>query len=223
MKNNHKEQIILYIIILFGALILGVVARLGALVAGVDNFTATVIFYGVTALGVALSLIIRMALEESLSWLLNKLFPSTFKRAEKPNKADATLQQTKMEPVSISQSTVISEMKMESTQEIEEDMIFRTKMFEKLVTLENRLIAAKYLNADLHWIAVHENGKADIKSLVTFLVALIDNNYFLPNRTPKVKTFFEARYEVTIGQNFEKKRRDLLTEKYPIIFYDYPF
>ena len=94
----------------------------------------------------------------------------------------------------------------------EPDSIFRTRMFEKFLILERRLVSDKYLkeenqNKELRWISTHENGKPDIKSLVTFLAGMLDNNYFLPNKDPKIKAFFESRYHITIGQNFERKRR----------------
>jgi hypothetical protein len=89
--------------------------------------------------------------------------------------------------------------------------------------LEKKLIEDKYLNPELHWISVHENGKPDIKRLVTFLVGLLDNKYFLPGRDPKIKNFFESRYHITIGQNFERKRREPLLGDYKAVFHDYPF
>lgn len=108
------------------------------------------------------------------------------------------------------------------------DMIFRTKMFENFLALEKKLVTDKYLNEEdlskeLHWVSSHENGKPDIKRLVTFLVGLLDNKYFLPNKDPKIKTFFESRYHITIGQNFERKRREPLQNEYKIVFHDYPF
>ncbi len=106
---------------------------------------------------------------------------------------------------------------------IEPDMIFKTKSFDKLLILEQKLINDKYLSKDLHWVSTHDNGKTDIRKLVTFLTALIDNNYFLPNRDPKIKTFFESRYHISIGQNFEKRRREPLVAEYKVAFYDYPF
>jgi hypothetical protein len=106
---------------------------------------------------------------------------------------------------------------------IEPDMVFHSKMYEKFLSLEQKLIRDKYLNEDLHWIQVHENGKLDIKSLVIFLVGLLENNYFLPNKDPKIKSFFESRYDITIGQNFEKKRREALLGQYKVAFYNYNF
>ena len=108
------------------------------------------------------------------------------------------------------------------------NMIFRTRMFEKFLILERRLITDKYLkeenqNKELHWISTHENGKPDIKSLVTFLAGMLDSNYFLPNKDPKLKAFFESRYHIAIGQNFERKRRVPLLNEYKIIFHNYPF
>lgn len=106
---------------------------------------------------------------------------------------------------------------------IESDTIFKTKMYDKFLLLEQKLIEDNYLDDRLNWIAKHDNGSIDIKSLVTFLVGLIDNKYFLPNKDPKVKVFFEARYSIKIGQNFEKSRRQSLAERYGIIFHDYDF
>lgn len=109
----------------------------------------------------------------------------------------------------------------------EPNMIFKTRMFERFLVLERKLVTDKYLeenlNKELHWISTHENGKPDIKQLITFLVGLLDNNYFLPNKDPKIKTFFESRYHITIGQNFERKRREPLLNEYKIVFHDYQF
>jgi len=119
--------------------------------------------------------------------------------------------------------TEISEPEQEPQTGIEPDMIFRTGKYETLLTLEAKLITDKYLNTELHWISTHENGKPDIKRLVTFLIALMDNKYFLPGKDPKIKTFFESRYHISIGQNFERKRREPLLDEYKAVFYDYPF
>ena len=120
-------------------------------------------------------------------------------------------------------------VKNDQTDKVDEpDAIFRTRMFEKFMILERRLITDKYLkeetqNKELRWISTHENGKPDIKRLVTFLAGLLDNNYFLPNKDPKIKAFFESRYHISIGQNFERKRRMLLLNEYKIVFHNYPF
>ena len=110
----------------------------------------------------------------------------------------------------------------------EPDTIFRTRMFEKFLILERRLVSDRYLkeesqDKELRWISIHENGKPDIKRLVTFLAGMLDNNYFLPNKDSKIKTFFESRYHIAIGQNFERKRRVLLLMEYKFVFHDYPF
>ncbi len=102
-------------------------------------------------------------------------------------------------------------------------MIFRTRMYEKLLALEQKLIADKYLNTELHWISSHENGKPDIKRLVIFLVALMENKYFLPGKDSKIKAFFENRYHISIGQNFERKRREPLQNEYKVVFFEYQF
>lgn len=147
-------------------------------------------------------------LSKSFSSIIESYFPNEKEETPIP------------EPISTGTKT-ISETESEST--IEPDMIFRTGMFDKLLILEKKLIANKYLNPELHWISVHDNGKPDIKKLVTFLVGLLGHKYFLPGRDPKIKTFFETRYHITIGQNFERKRRETLSEEYKAVFCDYPF
>lgn len=106
---------------------------------------------------------------------------------------------------------------------ISPDEIFRTRMFDKLRELEARLVKSGDLNETLHWRAKHKNGKPDIKRLVTFLAGLLDNGYFLPNRDTSIKRFFEERYSISIGQNFERRRRAPLAKIYRTIFYDLPF
>ncbi len=148
--------------------------------------------------------------------ILNNSFISILENYFPDEKEETT------EPESITTNTeIISDPEPQS--EIEPDIIFRTNMFNKLLILEQKLIADKYLNPELHWVSVHENGKPDIKRLVTFLVGLLDNRYFLPGRDAKIKIFFESRYHITIGQNFERRRREPLLDDYRVVFYDYPF
>ena len=127
------------------------------------------------------------------------------------------------ESIVVEKEATISELEQQT--EIEPDMIFRTRMFEKFLALEQKLIADKYLNTELHWISLHETGKPDIKRLITFLVGLLDNDYFLPGRdkNTKIKKFFESRYNIEIGQNFEPARRKRYINEYSIVFYDYQF
>lgn len=103
------------------------------------------------------------------------------------------------------------------------DEIFRTRMFDKLRELEARLVKSGDLDGELRWQAKHRNDKPDIKRLVTFLAGLLDNGYFLPNRDTSIKRFFEERYRIAIGQNFERRRRAPLAKIYRTIFYDLPF
>ena len=94
MKTNHEEQIMLYIIGLFGALILGIAARWSAISLGVDNFTANAIGGCTVILGIILFLMIRIVLKESIYWLLNKMYPSRFEKIEKSEESYTTLPQT---------------------------------------------------------------------------------------------------------------------------------
>lgn len=116
------------------------------------------------------------------------------------------------------------EPKPEAPQDIDPDTIFRTGMFNKFLILEKRLIEDKYMDENLNWVAKLDTTKrTDIRTLIIFLVGLLDNKYFLPGKDPKVRTFFENRYNIKIGQNFEKSRRTELDNQYRITFLYYPF
>lgn len=119
--------------------------------------------------------------------------------------------------------TTVSPEPAKSAKAISPDEIFRSRMFDKFRELEARLIKDNYLDGSLNWLPEHRNGKPDIKRLVTFMTALLDNDYFMPNRDARIKKFFEARYHISIGQNFESKRRTPLLGEYKAVFYDYPF
>lgn len=118
----------------------------------------------------------------------------------------------------------IVEPTFEITQEIDPDTIFRTGMYDRFLSLEQQLIKDSYLNEVLNWVAKHDKThKIDIKSLITFLVGLLDNKYFLPGKDTKIKTFFENRYNIKIGQNFEEQRRLKYLDKYQTVFFEYRF
>ncbi|SBV95834.1 hypothetical protein KL86DYS2_10982 [uncultured Dysgonomonas sp.] len=153
-------------------------------------------------------------LSSSFSSLLDNYFP-----VEKEKEEDATFT-SELEPIP-TESESTTEQDIHPA--IEPDMIFMTNMYNKFLLLEKKLITDKYLEENLNWTSVHDNGKPDIKRLVTFLVGLLDNKYFMTGRDPKIKTFFENRYYITIGQNFEPKRREPLLDDYPVVFCDYPF
>ena len=128
-----------------------------------------------------------------------------------------------VEKKTITAAPIESDVQPTETKSMLPDEIFRSRMFDKLRELESRLVKSGDLDEDLHWQAKHKNGKPDIKRLVTFLAGLLDNDYFLPNRDAAIKRFFEERYRIPIGQNFERKRREPLKKDYRTIFYDLPF
>lgn len=121
-------------------------------------------------------------------------------------------------PTTIEPADPPTELKSISPEEI-----FRSRMFDKFRELETRLVKSGDLGEDLHWQAKHKNDKPDIKRLVAFLAGLIAHDYFLPNRDTSIKRFFEERYRIPIGQNFERRRREPLMKIYRTIFYDLPF
>ncbi len=110
-----------------------------------------------------------------------------------------------------------------TTTSIDPDTIFRTNMYEKFLSLEERLISEKYLDNQLCWLPTHPNNTPNIRKLIIFIMGLIDNTYFLPKRNPQIRQFFEDRYSIEIGQNLEPSRCKNLRKEYLNIFYDYKF
>jgi len=105
--------------------------------------------------------------------------------------------------------------------EIEPDEIFQTGAYDKLVLLENLLLDDKYIDNQKHWISKNKNGTCDIKSLQIFVQGLQQNGYFLPKKNSELRDFFQSRYNISIGQMFEKARLDRVINEYKVIFHDY--
>lgn len=116
------------------------------------------------------------------------------------------------------------ELMSEVVQDIDPNTIFRTGMYDRFLSLEQQLVKDNYLDESLNWIAKHDKThRANIKSLITFLVGLLDNKYFMSGRDTKIRTFFETRYNTKIGQNFEEQRRLKYLDKYQAVFFEYRF
>lgn len=103
------------------------------------------------------------------------------------------------------------------------DNIFHKTKYDRFLLLEERLRQDGYLSETQHWVIKHKNGHRDIRSLVIFIVGLLDNGYFLPNKDSLIRSFFESRYQLSIGQNFEPRRRQSFQDKYRLVYIDYPF
>lgn len=103
------------------------------------------------------------------------------------------------------------------------DIIFHRAKYDKFLLLEKRLCQDGYLSETQHWVIRHKNGHLDIRSLVIFIVGLLDNGYFLPNKDSLIRSFFESRYQLSIGQNFEPRRRQSFLDKYKLVYAGYPF
>lgn len=106
---------------------------------------------------------------------------------------------------------------------IEPDKIFQTGMFAKFQLLEPNLIEDKYLDENLKWLPNNAKTKPDIKALVIFLSKLLSHGYFLPDKDSLIRSYFESRYTITIGQNFEKARREKIENELFKYFVGYDF
>ncbi|MFR9547077.1 MAG: hypothetical protein SNJ29_16090 [Rikenellaceae bacterium] len=252
MNNENKYQITLWVFVAFASLTLGVGAYEYVLRSGGDKFIAIIALVAITAIGLATYAMIRTALEELFGWIQNKYFADRFQKAVKEEEVATTITETtppateKVEKVNAIEDEITTmlqimdqrgakpepttdEMKTEPTtapeqprQTIIHDMIFMRGSFEKFQILEKQLIAEEYLTEDLQWIAEY-NGRKNLKSLIIFIMGLMEEEYFMPYRDPKIKIFFEERYRVSFGQGFEQKRREKYMGQYRMTFNNYPF
>ncbi|MFR9576807.1 MAG: hypothetical protein SNI54_06205, partial [Rikenellaceae bacterium] len=247
MNNEKKYQITLWVFIAFASLALGVGAYEYVLQSGGDKFIAIVALVAITAIGLAAYAMIRTALEELFEWIQNRYFADRFQKVTKEEEivtaitgpTSTTTEKSErvcaiedeiatmlqiMDERGAKPEPTTDEIKTEPTtatekprQTITQDMIFQRGSFEKLQILEKQLIADKYLTEDLQWIAEY-NGRKNLKSLIIFIMGLMEEEYFLPYRDPKIKIFFEERYRVSFGQGFEQKRREKYMGQYRMTF-----
>lgn len=231
MNNEMKYKISLWIFVVFASLALGVGAYEYVLRSGGDKFIAIIAMVAITAIGLATYAMLKTALEELFGWIQNKYFADRFQKVTKEEEVVTAITEPTQPATEKAEkvNAIEDEMKTEATttpeqprQTITYDMIFMRGSFERLQILEKRLIAEEYLTEDLQWIAEY-NGRKNIKSLIIFIMGLMEEEYFLPYRDPKIKIFFEERYRVSFGQGFEQKRREKYMGQYRMIFNNYPF
>jgi len=108
--------------------------------------------------------------------------------------------------------------------EIKEGELFKPKMFIKLLNLEKLLLKEGLLDNSLKWNSA-SRGKITVLRLVIIFIDRLDaNNYFMGGANDSAKCrFFESRYNVKIGQNFEKNKRNKYLYRYHGVYSDYPF
>lgn len=235
--DKHNEKILQYSVATIGALAFGTVAYYYAKSSGADSYISIVFFIGGVAVAILSLLLIKIIVKWLSDWLLNGVLAERFQKnrekaledecfktpTEEENPEVLSLMGTS-QVEEIDESAINSEIKTNEIYiEIDPNTIFRSKMLGKLEILEKSLIINGYLSEDLHWLIKRNNNKHDTKKLVIFLTGLIENNYFLPNRDPKIKNYFEARYKVPLGQSFERSRRQQYVTEYSVVFYNYPF
>lgn len=90
MNTKYFEHIIVYLSVLVVCVLIGLLARLIVVGAGVDEFTANTVFWAVTAFGVIVYAVLTKLIEGLFSATLRKFFP---KKAHKKT-IDATPVQT---------------------------------------------------------------------------------------------------------------------------------
>ena len=107
---------------------------------------------------------------------------------------------------------------------IKESELFMPNMFVKLFGIEKRLLKEGLLDDNLKWNSASSHNITGLRLVIIFIVRLDTNGYFMSSASDKEKReFFESRYKIIIGQNFEKNKRNKYLEKYHGVYGDYSF
>jgi len=101
---------------------------------------------------------------------------------------------------------------------VKSEDIFDTNMYNRFHVLESWLRQDGYLSEEKRW-------KESKKDMVIFILKLMEYKYFLPDKDLEIRRFFEHRYDMEMGQQFEASKRAPLREskKYKKMFRHYPF
>ncbi len=245
MTDNRKIQIIIYIFVSFAAIWCGVAMRDQVMRLGGDGVVGNVALFTIPIVLFAIFIVGMMALEGVVCYAQKRFDKVRDNSVEakiiKPKEVEAAkveeekpLQVIEVEAIEVEDVEIIEpEVKIietvtdepveeQSRQNILPETIFTRGAYEKLQQLETLLIKDGYLSDDLQW-KYELNGKIKLKELIIFMIGLSEESYFMRNKDAKVKIFFEERYRISIGQNFEKSRRDKYFGWYRVTFHNYPF
>lgn len=240
-SENKDHKILFYTTSIIGVIAFGLVSFYYARSSGADYLISSMFFVGGGALYVLTYYLIRVGVKELFDYLMKGRIKASVEVVETQKEEEINVVSQEITTQNLASEpqvhqiveptppkeeaiTADNEIKKEQPQiKIDPNDIFMSKKYQQMGPLETRLIADGYLDSDLRWIAKHQNGREDKQRLICFITGLIDSKYFMPNRTPKIKSYFEARYRVTIGQGFEKARREQYITEYKMIFPNYPF
>lgn len=137
---------------------------------------------------------------------------------------EIVVEESQMNPKSVDHFNKKKNDKEFKNNEIKENDIFMPNMYVKLLGLEKRLLKEGLLDDNLKWNPTPSHGITALRLVIVFIVRLDTNGYFMSKASDKQKReFFESRYSVEIGQNFEKNKRDKYLDKYLGVYCDYPF
>lgn len=82
MKSKYLEYIIIYLSVVIGCISIAALVRLAAIGVGADEFTANIVFWGVTGLGILAYCILTLAIQGLLEKTFKLFFPKSKKSKE---------------------------------------------------------------------------------------------------------------------------------------------
>lgn len=87
MHSKYFENIVIYLSVLLGCIILGVVARMFAISVGSDEFTANIVFLAVTLFGILVYGLLTIFIKDLFTLIKQRFFPVKNKLKESSDKS----------------------------------------------------------------------------------------------------------------------------------------
>ena len=108
MQSKYFEHIIVYLSVLVVCVLIGLLARLIIIGAGVDEFTANIVFWAVSAFGVIVYAVLTLLIEGLFSATLRRFFP---KKAQSITTENTSFQTESLEEIRAKQQRQLNDKK----------------------------------------------------------------------------------------------------------------
>lgn len=161
MNPKYFEHIVVYLSVLVVCVLIGALARIIAVGAGVDEFTANIVFWSVTALGVIVYAVLAIFIEGLFAATLRKFFPKNI--ISKTTESTPTLTKS-LEEIRSEQQQLIDDKKRAKRDSAVE---YTRKEFAPYVTDEDLALLCRYVKLYADQLPLSDIQPIKVKTLST--------------------------------------------------------
>ena len=161
MNPKYFEHIVVYLSVLVVCVLIGALARMIAVGAGVDEFTANIVFWSVTALGVIVYAVLAIFIEGLFAATLRKFCP----KKETPKTTENTpIPAKSLEEIRTEQQQLIDDKKRAKRDSAIE---YTRKEFAPYVTDEDLTLLCRYVELYADQLPLSDIQPIKVKTLTT--------------------------------------------------------